>query len=243
MATGTSQACPTSNTQVSQRLHESSPPSPRTNATTQPLISSTGTPSLSRRKSTPHRAPPPKSYSQPSPPQIKSVPSSMIKSEPTTMQTNARQASGQTCARDKETKVKTSFPATRQTVPFKRQGAAPLAPRPVSLLPLACLPTVGTGAGPTVLSPSGVSSVQGVTTTSAIGRSQEAKLELKRIRNRLSAAKSNQKRREHLEAQKKELACLKMRVEELRLKKLSIARENESLKKQLDADNRQSVSG
>lgn len=60
-----------------------------------------------------------------------------------------------------------------------------------------------------------------------------SKLEAKRIKNRLSAARSNHKRRLQLEAQKKELALLRQRVEELKSKKQLVAAENESLKKKV----------
>lgn len=61
---------------------------------------------------------------------------------------------------------------------------------------------------------------------------REAKLEAKRIKNRLSAARSNQKRRAQLEAQKKELAQLRERVEELKSKQRLVSEENETLKRQ-----------
>lgn len=60
-----------------------------------------------------------------------------------------------------------------------------------------------------------------------------SKLEAKRIKNRLSAARSNHKRRLQLEAQKKELALLRKRVEELKSKKQLVTAENESLKKKV----------
>lgn len=60
---------------------------------------------------------------------------------------------------------------------------------------------------------------------------KEAKLEAKRIKNRMSAAKSNQKRRAQLESQRKELAVLRKRVEELKAKKQHMTEENESLRR------------
>ena len=62
---------------------------------------------------------------------------------------------------------------------------------------------------------------------------KEAKLEAKRIKNRMSAAKSNRKRRAQLEAQRSELSVLRERVEELRGKKLRVLEENEFLKQQI----------
>lgn len=62
---------------------------------------------------------------------------------------------------------------------------------------------------------------------------REAKLEAKRIKNRLSAARSNQKRRAQLEAQKKELNSLKERVQELKSRQKLVIEENESLKQQV----------
>lgn len=62
---------------------------------------------------------------------------------------------------------------------------------------------------------------------------EEAKREAKRIKNRMSAARSNQKRRLHLESQRRELASLSGRVEELQGKKKQILEENEKLRKQL----------
>lgn len=59
---------------------------------------------------------------------------------------------------------------------------------------------------------------------------KEAKLEAKRIKNRLSAARSNQKRRAQLDAQKKELAALRARVEQLKSRKQHVTEENENLK-------------
>lgn len=58
------------------------------------------------------------------------------------------------------------------------------------------------------------------------------KAEAKKIRNRLSAAKSNQKRRAQIEAQKKELVVLHLRVEELKKKKQQMTSENELLRAQ-----------
>lgn len=63
--------------------------------------------------------------------------------------------------------------------------------------------------------------------------SREAKLEAKRIKNRLSAARSNQKRRAQLETQKKELTQLRERVEELKSKQQLVSEENETLKRQV----------
>eukprot|EP00177_Eucheuma_denticulatum_P007821 GFKZ01014235.1.p1 GENE.GFKZ01014235.1~~GFKZ01014235.1.p1 ORF type:complete len:737 (+),score=93.76 GFKZ01014235.1:84-2213(+) len=62
---------------------------------------------------------------------------------------------------------------------------------------------------------------------------REAKLEAKRIKNRLSAARSNQKRRAQLEAQKKELNSLKERVQELKSRQKLVIEENEALKQQV----------
>lgn len=64
---------------------------------------------------------------------------------------------------------------------------------------------------------------------------REAKLEAKRIKNRLSAARSNQKRRAQLEAQKKELSVLKERVQELKSRQKLVIEENESLKQQISS--------
>lgn len=75
---------------------------------------------------------------------------------------------------------------------------------------------------------------------------QESKLEAKRIKNRLSAAKSNQKRREQLEAQKKELALLRQRVTELKSRKQRISAENDSLRtlqEKMGAESRPPVRG
>ncbi len=58
------------------------------------------------------------------------------------------------------------------------------------------------------------------------------KAEAKKIRNRLSAAKSNQRRRAQIEAQKKELVVLHLRVEELKKKKQQMMAENEVLRAQ-----------
>ncbi len=62
------------------------------------------------------------------------------------------------------------------------------------------------------------------------------KAEAKKIRNRLSAAKSNQRRRAQLEAQRKELEMLQQRVLELRKKKEMIAAENGRLRVELFGD-------
>lgn len=58
------------------------------------------------------------------------------------------------------------------------------------------------------------------------------KAEAKKIRNRLSAAKSNQRRRQQLEAQKKELEVLQQRVVDLKKKKELVTAENELLRSQ-----------
>ena len=66
-------------------------------------------------------------------------------------------------------------------------------------------------------------------------KAKKAKLEAKKIKNRMSAAKSNQKRRQQLEAQRNELAFLKERVELLKNKKHEIIVENEQLRKRVRA--------
>lgn len=62
---------------------------------------------------------------------------------------------------------------------------------------------------------------------------REEKLEAKRRKNRLSAARSNQKRKEKWEAQKKELETLRKRVEQLEQKKSALSEENDDLKRQV----------
>lgn len=62
------------------------------------------------------------------------------------------------------------------------------------------------------------------------------KAEAKKIRNRLSAAKSNQRRRAQLEAQRKQLATLQQRVVELRKKKELMTAENGRLRVELYGD-------
>lgn len=62
---------------------------------------------------------------------------------------------------------------------------------------------------------------------------RQGKLQAKRIKNRMSAAKSNQKRRQHLESQRKELSTLKRRVEELTSRKDTMAEANDSLRKRI----------
>lgn len=61
---------------------------------------------------------------------------------------------------------------------------------------------------------------------------KEAKLEAKRRRNRLSAARSNQKRKERMEQKKKELQTLKETEQELRAVEEKLRLQNEGLKKQ-----------
>lgn len=153
--------------------------------------------------------------------------------------------------------------ARRAPVPLRRLVAAPLAPRPVpiTLAPQgvlappgapgnATLPpgsdtdvTAAAATAATVAAAAAVAATTGSTSVSVAGRppvSEEAirasKLEAKRIKNRLSAAKSNQKRREQLEAQKKELALLRKRIEELKSRKQLITQENELLKKRMAQD-------
>lgn len=58
------------------------------------------------------------------------------------------------------------------------------------------------------------------------------KTEAKKIRNRLSAARSNQRRRKQLEAQKRELEILQQRVIDLKRKKESMTMENQRLRLQ-----------
>lgn len=57
--------------------------------------------------------------------------------------------------------------------------------------------------------------------------------ERRKMRNRLAAAKSNERRREKLEAQKKELEDLKERVHTLKTKRVVVEQENEKLKSSL----------
>lgn len=105
---------------------------------------------------------------------------------------------------------------TQKTIQ-KRVAPAPLAPRPVSI---------------------GAAAVAVALDDEAVKKSKEeaarqAKLEAKRIKNRMSAARSNQKRRAQLEAQRKELATLRKRVEELTSKKQIMMEENMNLRKQV----------
>lgn len=213
----------------------------------------------SRRKSTPRKAP------SPSPAPLTSTPSvvsdktngsdieaspAMLLSKSAPVRNLSTQKLSQALAfPDTGAKLVLPVPAARQTTSFKRQAAAPLAPRPVVTL-LSMGPVSSVGAATDVAASSGISNVSGIQTTSSpmevsvgVGdNTRESKLEAKRIRNRLSAAKSNQKRREHLEAQKKELSQLKARVEQLRSRETHIERENEYLRKQIAADNRHALS-
>lgn len=61
---------------------------------------------------------------------------------------------------------------------------------------------------------------------------KEMKREMKRRKNRLSAARSNQRRKEKVEAEKKELERLKVRREELAGVQKRLKEENELLKQQ-----------
>lgn len=122
---------------------------------------------------------------------------------------------------------------TPPPAPMKRSAPANLAPRPApGSVPPNGAPFVSAGAS-TVLTSDVSSSDSGRSAKLDKEAAAEAKKEAKRIKNRLSAAKSNQKRRAQLEAQKKELAVLKERVQELRSRKDHISEENEYLKKQI----------
>ncbi|KAI0560675.1 hypothetical protein FGB62_104g120 [Gracilaria domingensis] len=100
---------------------------------------------------------------------------------------------------------------------FKRVAPAPLAPRPV----------------PIVAAPVVTKQNEEVTEQSKEEAVRQAKLEAKRIKNRMSAARSNQKRRAQLEAQREELAMLRRRVEELTNKKQLALEENRVLRRQV----------
>ncbi|CAN8066217.1 unnamed protein product [Agarophyton chilense] len=98
---------------------------------------------------------------------------------------------------------------------FKKVAPALLAPRPVAIV-----------AAPDT----------GISDEQAAAKSKEeavrqAKLEAKRIKNRMSAARSNQKRRAQLDAQRQELAALRQRAEELTNKKQVLMEENKALRR------------
>lgn len=238
-------------------------PQPRLSNNTTTLSGSTGpSPSSSRRKSTPRKAPSPSpapSLSSPltisdkvngnnALPSNAETATSVPTSVPASGDPSAQKPSQALASPAVGNKTGLNVHAARQTIPFKRQAAAPLAPRPVALVPIGPMPPVGTTSS--VAASSGVSNssvVQPIPpsvgpSVGTVDNTRESKLEAKRIRNRLSAAKSNQKRREHLEAQKKELSQLKARVEQLRSREALIVRENESLRKQIAADNLQTMS-
>lgn len=127
---------------------------------------------------------------------------------------------------------------TAASTAVKRTGAPLLAPRPMKIVPTpsngASVPLPAPAPSLVTATPQQPQQQQGEL---GIGGDEEmatlSKLEAKRIKNRLSAAKSNHKRRVQLEAQKKELALLKQRVEELKSKEQVITRENENLKKKV----------
>jgi len=77
------------------------------------------------------------------------------------------------------------------------------------------------------------SSRKGTTHTRPKDPSGLDKAEMKKIRNRLSAAKSNQRRRIQLEAQRKELENLQERVVELEKLKQQRSEENRQLRAQI----------
>lgn len=64
-------------------------------------------------------------------------------------------------------------------------------------------------------------------------RMREERREAKKRRNRMSAARSNQRRKEANEVRKRSLAELKMRAEELEERKRSLAAENHALKERI----------
>ncbi|PXF47602.1 hypothetical protein BWQ96_02581 [Gracilariopsis chorda] len=107
--------------------------------------------------------------------------------------------------------------SVRQKTIQKRVAPAPLAPRPVSIAAAAVA----------------VAPDDETVKKSEEEAARQAKLEVKRIKNRMSAARSNQKRRAQLEAQRKELAALRKRVEELTSKKQVMMEENMNLRKQV----------
>ncbi|CDF34312.1 unnamed protein product [Chondrus crispus] len=116
-----------------------------------------------------------------------------------------------------------------RTEPQHRPAPAPLAPRPVVTISLPPgLPH------PEVLQlPEPIASTTIPPAPTDEKSAREAKLEAKRIKNRLSAARSNQKRRAQLEAQKQELAELRERVQELKWRETKVSEENEILKRQI----------
>lgn len=102
--------------------------------------------------------------------------------------------------------------------PIIRKPSIPiLAPRPI----------------PVAIAPTHVPAVSLGSSGIAEQEERDAKLEAKRIKNRLSAAKSNQKRRAQLEAQKRELAILREKVDELEAKKMNMEEDNERLRLQI----------
>lgn len=237
METGPSQVSPSNRSQVAS--HIALPPSLRSTAfdmTVQQPHVFTGPSTPSRRKSTPHKAPSPIRSQQQSPLKIGNG-NGMILSNSVPAKAHVMQLpSHETVSAGTSSIVDTSLRSARQTVPFKRHGVAPLAPRPVSLLTAGSVSATGAPTTP------GISGAD-VKSAGKTENSRESKLEAKRIRNRLSAAKSNQKRREHLEAQKKELSQLKARVEHLRSRHTLIVKENELLRNQISADNFQATKG
>lgn len=140
--------------------------------------------------------------------------------------------------------------AAAAPVAYRRVVPAPLAPRPVSGVAIAPRAPVNRSGQSPAKDPSGATNTAAVPIQPAApvlkDTTRESKLEAKRIKNRLSAAKSNQKRREQLEAQKKELALLRQRVEELKSKKQLVSAENESLRalrEKLSADSTTQLKG